>query len=58
MLIGTCYFKIYADDVIRKWQMKMDIYCYINAEIVNSLLMTDDQTVIANILESLQRALI
>lgn len=58
MLIGTCYFKIYTDDVIRQWQMEMDIYCYINAEIVNSLLMTDDQIVIANILESLQRALI
>jgi hypothetical protein len=50
-------FSLYIDDIIRRWQIELKDKFYINSIEINTLLFADDQVILANSENNLQRAI-
>jgi hypothetical protein len=55
--LSPTLFSLYIDDIIRRWQIKLKDKFYINNIEINTLLSADDQVILANSEDNLQRAL-
>jgi hypothetical protein len=57
LIVNDCLFSLYIDDIIRRWQIEVKDKFYINNIEINTLLFADDQVILANSRDNLQRAI-